>query len=135
MDTGLLVSLAFRDRPYLENELYRAILLDKLHVNEGMILENMVAQCLRANGRRPFFYVERDADTRKTTLEVDFVIRQGNKVIPLEVKSGAAQTAKSLLRLKAKYGNRIGEGIVLHHEEIKNKEGIWYLPYYMATVL
>ena len=29
-DTGLLVSLAFSDRPYLENELYRAVLRDQL---------------------------------------------------------------------------------------------------------
>lgn len=44
MDTGLLVSLAFRDRPYLENELYKALLLDKLQVNEGMVVENATAQ-------------------------------------------------------------------------------------------
>ena len=47
----------------------------------------------------------------------------------------ASRTAKSLLRLKQKYGSRIGEGIVLHHGEIQNKEGIWYLPYFMAAVL
>jgi predicted AAA+ superfamily ATPase len=133
MDTGLLVSLAFRDRPYLENELYKAILLDRLQVNEGMILENMVAQCIRASGRRAFFYIERDAESRRTILEVDFVIRIGKKLVPVEVKSGASRQAKSLVRLKARYGSRIGESIVLHPGEIQNKEDIWYLPYYMAA--
>lgn len=40
-DTGLLVSLAFSDRPYLENELYRAVLRDQLQVNEGMLVETL----------------------------------------------------------------------------------------------
>lgn len=55
MDTGLLVSLAFRNKPVLENELYKAILLDRVGVNEGMLLENAVAQSLRSNGHQAFF--------------------------------------------------------------------------------
>ena len=135
MDTGLLVSLAFRNRPYLENDLYKAVLLDRLHVNEGMLLENMVAQCLRANGHRAYFYTETDKKTRRTLLEVDFLIRQQRKVVAVEVKSGKSDSIKSLLKLKEKFGNRVGDGIVLHHGEVERKEGVWYLPYYMATVL
>lgn len=55
MDTGLLISLVGKDRPYLENELYKAILLDRPQVNEGMLIENLVAQCLRANRHQIFF--------------------------------------------------------------------------------
>ena len=64
MDTGLLISLAYKERPYLENSLYKSILLDKLHVNEGMIIENMVAQCLRANGHKAFFYKKVNKETK-----------------------------------------------------------------------
>lgn len=32
-DTGLLVTLAFWDQTYRDNDLYRAILLDKMNVN------------------------------------------------------------------------------------------------------
>ena len=135
MDTGLLVSLAFRNRPYLENDLYKAVLLDRLHVNEGMLLENMAAQCLRANGHRAYFYTETDKKTRRTLLEVDFLIRQQRKVVAVEVKSGKSDSIKSLLKLKEKFGNRVGDGIVLHHGEVERREGVWYLPYYMATVL
>lgn len=135
MDTGLLVSLAFRDRPYLENDLYKAILLDRLQVNEGMIIENAVAQCLRANGHKAFFYIERSVQSKKISMEIDFLIRQGKKVIPLEVKSGQSNSIRSLTHFKEKFGKRIGEAVVLHHGEIKNQDGIWFLPYYMATVL
>ena len=49
-DTGLLVTHTFMDRAFTDNELYKAILFDKLDVNEGMIMENIVAQMLRRNG-------------------------------------------------------------------------------------
>ena len=135
MDTGLLTSLAYKDRPYLENDLYKAILLDKLHVNEGMIVENMVAQNLRSNGHSSFFYKETNPETKKTEIEIDFLIRKNNKVIPIEVKSGERESIKSLLKLKAKFGKRIGDGIVLHHGEIKREGDVIYLPYYMAALL
>ena len=135
MDTGLLVTLAYKDRLYLENELYKAILLDKLHVNEGMIVENIVAQCLRANGHRAYFYKETDKETKKTTVEIDFLIRRQNKVIPIEVKSGENKSTASILKLKETFGKRIGQGIILHHGEIKSEENFLWLPYYMAAVL
>lgn len=134
-DTGLLVSLAFSDRPYLENELYRAVLRDQLQVNEGMLVENVVAQCLKANGHRAYYYAERNPETRKTTMEIDFLIRQGKKIVPIKVKSSGSSSIKSLVRFKEKFGKRIGEAIVLHHGEIKRPDDVWYLPYYMATLL
>ena len=135
MDTGLLVSLAYSDRPYLDNELYRAVLLDKLQVNEGMIVENVVAQCLRASGHRAYFYRETNEATRKTTMEIDFLVRQGNKVCPVEVKSGGSRSAKSILRFKEKFGRKVGMGYVLHAGEIRQEQGLTYLPYYMAPLL
>ena len=135
MDTGLLISLAYKDRPYLDNEIYKNILLDKLHVNEGMIVENMVAQSLRANGHNTYFYKETDKDKKKTEIEIDFLIRRDSKVIPVEVKSGENFSLKSITKLKEKFGKRIGEGIVLHHGEVMRKDGFSYYPYYMASFL
>lgn len=135
MDTGLLITLAYKDRPYLENELYKAILLDKLQVNEGMLLENMVAQNLRANGRRAYYYKETSKDTKKTVMEIDFLIRDGSKLVPIEVKSGEKKSIKSLTAFKEKYGKKVGRSIVLHHGEIRVEETLLWLPYYMASVL
>ena len=39
MDTGLLLSLAFRDKDFIDNKLYKSILLDKLGINEGMLMK------------------------------------------------------------------------------------------------
>ncbi|MBR4430615.1 MAG: ATP-binding protein [Clostridiales bacterium] len=135
MDTGLLISLAYKDRPYLENELYKSILYDKLHVNEGMIIENIVAQCLRANGHKAYFYKQVNKETKKTEMEIDFLIRQGSKISPIEVKSGDHKSIKSITKFKASFGTGIGKGIVLHHGEIKQEDNMLWLPYYMATVI
>ena len=135
MDTGLLISLAYKDRPYLDNEIYKNILLDKLHVNEGMIVENIVAQSLRSNGHNTYFYKETDKDKKKTEIEIVFLVRRDSKVIPVEVKSGDNFSLKSIIKLKEKFGKRIGEGIVLHHGEVMRKDGFSYYPYYMASFL
>lgn len=100
-----------------------------------MLVENVVAQCLKANGHWAYFYVERNPETRKTTMEIDFLIRQAKKIIPIEVKSSGSSSIKSLLRFKEKFGKSIGQSIVLHHGEIKCQDDVWYLPYYMATLL
>lgn len=135
MDTGLLITLAYKDRPYLENEMYKAILLDKLQVNEGMLLENMVAQNIRANGRRAYYYKETSRENKKTVMEIDFLIRDGNKLVPIEVKSGENRSIKSLTAFKEKYGKKVGRCIVLHHGEIRREDNILWLPYYMAAVI
>jgi predicted AAA+ superfamily ATPase len=64
-DTGLLITHAFMDSPFIENDLYKAILFDNLSVNEGMIMENIVAQMLRRNGYRLFFYSRNDKENRE----------------------------------------------------------------------
>ena len=96
-DTGLLVSLAYKNKDYLENELYEAILFDKLHINEGMIIENIVSQSLKANGHNIYYYKKTDKKTKMTIMEIDFLIRQNNKVCPIEVKSTNNYSITSLI--------------------------------------
>ena len=90
-DAGLLITQAFANRPYTENELYRALMLDKLSVNEGMVAENAVAQALRANGTELYFYSRPDRGDGEGRMEIDFLIRRGDAICPVEVKSGAYQ--------------------------------------------
>jgi len=135
MDTGLLVSLAYKNQDYLENELYKNILFDKLHVNEGMIVENITAQILKTKGDRIYYYKKVDKKTRKTILEIDFLIRRNNKVIPIEVKSSSIDSTISLKKFKELYFNKIGVQYVLYNGDIKRDGEIIQLPYYMASFL
>lgn len=134
-DTGLLVSLAFWDKKYQDNDLYEAILLDKMNVNEGMLAENVVAQMLRASGHRLFFYSRADSNNRANTMEIDFLVSGGKKVSPVEVKSGRYQKHASLDKFRGRFGNRLGESYILYTKDVMEKDGIVHLPLYMAMFL
>ncbi|KIR04039.1 hypothetical protein P261_02854 [Lachnospiraceae bacterium TWA4] len=54
-DTGLLVSQSFDENELSDGELYREILRDNLSINEGMLFENAIAQCLVARGYSLYF--------------------------------------------------------------------------------
>ena len=135
MDTGLLVSLAFKNKDYLENELYKAILFDKLHVNEGMLVENVVAQAIRSRGEKVFYYKKVNKDTKKTEAEIDFLIRRKNKIVLIEAKSSDSNSIGSLVKVKTMFSDKIGKSIVLHEGDIKVENNIIYLPYYFAFVI
>ncbi|MCC8151933.1 MAG: DUF4143 domain-containing protein [Lachnospiraceae bacterium] len=134
-DTGLLVTHSFMDDDFTDNELYRDILLDRLHVNEGMLMENIVAQELRTNGHRLYFYSRSDTDNRKNHMEIDFLIRKKRKICPVEVKSGSYRRHSSLDKFRAKFHNKTGQAYILYTKDILVKDDIVHLPLYMAMFL
>lgn len=134
-DTGLLVSHSFMDDAFADNELYRDILLDKLHVNEGMLMENIVAQELRARGKKLYFYSRSDTNNRKNNMEIDFLIRKKRKICPVEVKSGTYRKHSSLDKFKGKFKGTIGQSYILYTKDILVKEDVVHLPIYMAMFL
>ncbi len=134
-DTGLLVSHCFHDRDFMENDLYRAILLDKLGINEGMLIENIVAQMLTGSGHNLFFYSRNDSKTRKNSIEIDFLIRQGNKICPIEVKSSNYKKHRSLDAFYTKFKDHIGTRYILYDKDIMITDDIVHLPVYMGMLL
>jgi len=138
-DTGLLVSHAFDENELLEEEIYKLILNDKLSINEGMLFENMVAQMLKANGHRLFYYTRYNPEKHRNDIEIDFLLSSGGKtknmVIPIEVKSGARYQTKSLKRFKETYKNRIAQSYIIHPRNLSFKEDILCIPPYMVFCL
>lgn len=134
-DTGLLVTQTFMDKAFTENGFYRAILFDKLSINEGMIMENVVAQMLRTNGHKLYFYSRSDATNRKNDMEIDFLITEGNKICPIEVKSNNYVSHSSLDKFRDKFSSKIGNSYILYSKDVIVKDGIIHLPIYMAMFL
>jgi len=135
-DTGLLVTHTFRDNDYSDNELYRAILLDKLNINEGMLIENIVAQMLRFSSHRLYFYSRVDTNNRKNMMEIDFLITRKGKISPVEVKSSAYKSHTSLDKFRKKFSSgKLGDAYILYSKDIMVKDGITHLPVYMAMLL
>lgn len=133
-DTGLLVSHSFMDDKFTDNELYRDILLDRLHVNEGMLMENIVAQELRASGHKLYFYSRSDTDHRENHMEIDFLIRK-RRICPVEVKSGTYRRHSSLDKFRSKFKGKVGQAYILYTKDILVKEDVIHLPIYMAMLL
>ena len=57
------------------------------------------------------------------------------KIYPIDVKSTNKYSIASLERFKEKYSSRIGGCYVIHPKNLSVKNGITYLPAYMAMCL
>lgn len=133
-DTGLFITLAFKDKDFIENDIYQRLLNDKLKTNLGYVYENMVAQMLRATGKK-LFYHTMPFDDGKKYYEVDFLYADGHKVCPIEVKSSGYRTHKSLDVFCGKYSDRISERYVVYTKDLHNEGNVTYVPVYMTMFL
>ena len=139
-DTGLLVSHAFDEKGRVPIEIYQKLILGKLETNEGMLVENIVAQMLHVAGHRLYFfskYSDTDAGER---MEIDFLIAKSkitnrHNISPIEVKSTIRYTLSSLKKAMKKYAPYLSTPYVLHDGDLSIKDGIVYLPLYMTELL
>lgn len=139
-DTGLLISHAFDERGIVTTELYQKLMFDKLEVNEGMLVENIVAQMLKAAGHKLYFFSKYSAKDSDDRMEIDFLISKPtitsrHNISPIEVKSGKQYTITSLRKCIRKYGSQLATPYVLHDKDLKKEEDIAYLPLYMTPLL
>lgn len=133
-DTGLFVTLAFRDKDFTENVIYQKLWNDKLSTNLGYLYENVVAQMLRAAGNELFYHTW-PTENGKRNYEIDFLLARKNKVCPVEVKSSGYSTHASLDAFFMKYPDRILDQYLVYSKDIKKEKGILYLPFYMTMFL
>jgi len=137
-DTGLLISHAFNENDIMQTEVAQSIVAGKLNINAGMFLENIVAQMITANNKRLYFYSRTDRSNASNTMEIDFMINDRHnpqKISLIEVKSGKNYTTSSLKKMKAKFGNKLGQSYLLHTKDLRVEDDVVYLPVYMAMFL
>jgi len=139
-DTGLLVSHAFDENELATEEIHKKILTGDLAINEGMLVENILAQMLVASGRKLYFYSRADPVCRKNRLEIDFVIARSklarkNNIHPIEVKSGKSTRHASLDKFRAKFADFLAEPFLYHPKDLERKGDVTCFPLYMAACL
>lgn len=139
-DTGLLISHAFDENGIVSEEIYKKILFDKLEVNMGMIVENVVAQMLVASGHKLYFYSNPSREDKNARMEIDFLIAKDkisnrHNISPIEVKSSTRYTLTSLRKFVTKYKDQTHIPYVIHPNDFKEEDGIVYLPLYMTPML
>lgn len=141
-DTGLFVTLAFMDRDYTDNVIYRKLLSDKLSSDLGYVYENAIAQMLKSAGNELFYYtfkeeVVKDEGDNKTVrnYELDFLLSRKDKICPVEVKSSGYNSHKSLDKFQHKFSARVFRKYLLYTKDLKKDGDILCLPVYMTGLL
>lgn len=140
-DTGLLVSHAFGENELAAQNIHARLLADDIELNEGMLMENVVAQMLRCAGHKLFFYSQCANEAGDEKMEIDFLLARSrterkHNISPVEVKSSRHYTMTSLKRYRAKFAPFLNVSYILHTKDLrKDDEGLVRIPVYMAPLL
>lgn len=139
-DTGLLFSHAFDEKGHVPTEIYQKIIHNKLEINEGMLVENIVAQMLATAGHKLYFYSNSSRENAEDRMEIDFLTAKSkltsrHNITPIEVKSSQRYTLTSIKKCIAKFDKYLTTPIVLHSGDLKQENGIDFLPLYMTPLL
>lgn len=137
-DTGLLVSQIMKNQDDTDENLYKALIFGKLGINQGMILENVVAQMLRASGHALYFHeylYMPEGNTAEKKYEIDFMTVKKKKICPIEVKSSNYTSHKSFDYLIKKYQLKMEDKYIIYTKDLKYQDGITYIPVYMTMMI
>ncbi len=133
-DTGLFVTLAFWDKATTDNVIYQKLLSDRLSANLGYVYENIVSQVLRASGHKLYYYTF-PTESGKHNYEVDFLISEGDKVSPIEVKSSGYRTHTSMDAFCRKFSARVRNKYLVYTKDTHKDQDVLCLPAYMTMFL
>lgn len=134
-DTGLFITLAFWDKKFTDNIIYEKLLTNKLSADLGYVYENVVAQMLKANGHELYYYTW-PSETSNHLYEIDFLLSNGTKIVPIEVKSSGYKTHKSLDLFCEKFSSRVNnKRYLIYAKDLRQEANIMYLPVYMTLFL
>jgi len=111
----------------LEDGSQANIIKGNLGIYKGAVYENIIADIFTKQGRKLYYF------EKPNRLEIDFVIRQEESVVGVEVKSGGNTKAKSLDSLVGFWG--VDKGIKLTGGNLGMAGKIETLPLYMAMFL
>lgn len=122
-DTGLLIGS-------LDDEVQEDLRNNKnFNTYKGAIYENIVADMLVKSGYSLYFY-----KNKKGTLEMDFLLRDKNSLVPIEVKATDGSTISLNNMINSKYKD-IKYGIKLCNKNIGFNGKFYTFPYFLTFLL
>jgi predicted AAA+ superfamily ATPase len=98
------------------------------------VVYDIIAQILRAGGHDLYYYTF-PSETSNRNYEIDFMLSQGSKVAPIEVKSSGYNTHTSIDRFIQKYSGRISEKYLIYTKDYRKDKDITLLPVFYAQFL
>ena len=133
-DTGLFITLAFKDKNFTDNDIYSSLLNGKLQTNLGYVYENMVAQTLATNGYNLYYHTFLN-EASKRNYKIDFLIINNKKICPIEVKSSGYKKHPSLDAFITKFSNKTSRNILVYTKDYFKDDNIEFFPIYMTQFL
>ena len=131
-DTGLFVTLLLKAEKETDTALYSKIMSDNLPANLGYLYENAVAQALCASGR-DLYYMTWPKENSTHAYEIDFLIRQKTKTIPIEVKSSRTKEHQSIDAFISKYSSVVLNPYILSQKDLGKNGQIKLYPFYLSS--
>lgn len=123
-DTGLLIGT-------LDEEVQEDLRNNKnFNTYKGAIYENIVADILVKSGYSLYFY-----KNEKSTLEMDFFVRDQNSLVPVEVKANNSSTISLNNLINSKSYKDIKYGIKFCNKNIGFNNKFYTFPYFLAFLL
>lgn len=135
LDTGLLVTLSSVTGHSAFSNVQLGFIRGRLSIDEGMLLENMVAQELAMRHTALRFAEFYDKTDDKHIHEVDFILPRGGKIVAIEAKPGVSSRHKSLDLFMERYRKRIDSAYVVHTGDLRAEGDVLYIPIYMTMFL
>ena len=129
-DTGLFTTLLFNSADKLHTKIYAKLLSDKLEANLGYLYENAAAQVIAASGNKLFYHTWKKKDDVHD-YEIDFLIASNAKLVPIESKSSAVNTHKSITEFYTKYPSKVYRQYLFSQKDVDHKEQLMFKPVYM----
>ena len=137
-DTGLLVTQIMKNQEETDENLMKALIIYDFGINHGFILENLVAQMLKATGHELYFHeylYQPEGQAKEKKYEIDFLTVKKKKICPIEVKSSGYKSHKSFDYLVKKYQLKMEDRFIIYTKDLKYEDGISYIPIYMTPFI
>ena len=133
-DIGLFTTMLFNNRAIISENIYNKLLSDKLEANLGYLYENAVAQIIKSNDFDLYYHTWHEED-KSHSYEIDFLVSNGNKIIPIEVKSSNINNHKSIIEFSKKYSSSVSRRILFSQHDISNDGMLEIKPLYLAPII
>lgn len=133
-DIGLFTTMIFKASPKTDESIYSKLLGDKLPADLGYLYENAVAQMITSTNRASYYHTwEKKNSTHY--YEVDFLLQDKTKIVPLEVKSSATKKHESIDAFCKKYSKQVSQAILLSQKDVRKDNNLKFMPIYMLPFI
>lgn len=131
-DIGLFVTMMFNTNK--KNEIYNKLLSDKLSADLGYLYENVIAQIINSLNI-PLYFHSWNKENSTHKYEIDFLVQNGAKFIPIEVKSSYINNHSSLDAFSSKYSKFIYRKILFSQKDFYHIKDLELKPIYSALFI